>query len=420
MVFFAILLTILVSSPSCFSSDCQNLKNAEARRVNHQANKFRKLTKGMINSTRAVSMQTVNVDDFGAKADGRTDDSQAFKKAWDKACGSSQLSLILIPNRTYYMNPINLSGPCKSALKLEIQGTIEAFSNTSLYEKSGRRWIFFKEVTNFEVYGGGTINGNGQVWWNISCKVKKTKALTFSKCTNLRVTNLRITNPQQMHVNFQDCQNVEASNLTLTAPEKSPNTDGIHVSGTQNISIKNSVIKTGDDCISIVSGSRNVQATGIVCGPGHGISIGSLGKNGATDQVSNVSVNGATISGTTNGLRIKTWQGGSGYAKNIVFENVVMQSVSNPIIIDQNYCDQNKPCQNQKSAVQVENVMYKNIRGTSASEVAMKFDCSETIACKGIVLQNVNLTGQAGRIAKATCNNLKLDYRVASISPRCP
>ncbi|KAL2511639.1 Polygalacturonase QRT2 [Abeliophyllum distichum] len=215
MVFFVILLTILVSSPSCFSSDCQNLKNAEARRVNHQANKFRKLTKGMINSTRAVSIQTVNVDDFGAKADGRTDDSQAFKKAWDKACGSSQLSLILIPNRTYYMNPINLSGPCKSALKLE--------------------------------------------------------ALTFSKCTNLRVTNLRIKNPQQMHVNFQDCQNVEASNLTLTAPEKSPNTDGIHVSGTQNISIKNSVIKTGDDCISIVSGSRNVQATGIVCGPGHGI-----------------------------------------------------------------------------------------------------------------------------------------------------
>ncbi|KAL2511637.1 Polygalacturonase QRT2 [Abeliophyllum distichum] len=325
MVFFVILLTILVSSPSCFSSDCRNLKNAEARRVNHQANKFRKLTKGMINSTRAVSIQTVNVDDFGAKADGRTDDSQAFQKAWDKACGSSQLSLILIPNRTYYMNPINLSGPCKSALKLE--------------------------------------------------------ALTFSKCTNLRVTNLRITNPQQMHVNFQDCKNVEASNLTLTAPEKSPNTDGIHVSGTQNISIKNSVIKTGDDCISIVSGSRNVQATGIVCGPGHGISIGSLGKNGATDQVSNVSVNGATISGTTNGLRIKTWQ---------------------------------------KSAVQVENVMYKNIRGTSASEVAMKFDCSETIACKGIVLQNVNLTGQAGRIAKATCNNLKLDYRVASISPRCP
>jgi hypothetical protein len=37
-------------------------------------------------------------------------------------------------------------------------------------------------------------------------------------------------------------------------------------------------------------------------------SIGSLGKNGARDIVSNVVVRGAHLSGTTNGLRIKTWQ----------------------------------------------------------------------------------------------------------------
>lgn len=27
----------------------------------------------------------------------------------------------------------------------------------------------------------------------------------------------------------------------------------------------------GDDCISIISGSQNVRATDITCGPGHGI-----------------------------------------------------------------------------------------------------------------------------------------------------
>lgn len=30
-------------------------------------------------------------------------------------------------------------------------------------------------------------------------------------------------------------------------------------------------LNLGDDCISIVSGSQNVQAQDITCGPGHGI-----------------------------------------------------------------------------------------------------------------------------------------------------
>lgn len=78
------------------------------------------------------------------------------------------------------------------------------------------------------------------------------------------------------------------------------------------------------------------------------ISIGSLGEDNANDHVSGVFVNGAKISGTSNGVRIKTWQGGSGSASNIVFQNVEMNDVTNPIIIDQNYCDhKNKDCTQQ-------------------------------------------------------------------------
>ncbi|KAK9929611.1 hypothetical protein M0R45_026705 [Rubus argutus] len=189
-----------------------------------------------------------------------------------------------------------------------------------------------------------------------------------------------------MHVRFEDSTNVQASYLTVTAPETSPNTDGIHVTNTQNITISNSIIGTGDDCISIVSGSQNVQASGITCGPGHGISIGSLGKGGSEDHVSKVTVNGAKISGTMNGVRIKTWQGGSGMASNIVFQNIQMNDVTNPIIIDQNYCDTNNgQCKQQSKAVKVQN---------------------------GIVLQNVQLD------KGAECSNVNLAYK-GSVSPRC-
>ncbi|KAL6981205.1 Glycosidase, partial [Sarracenia purpurea var. burkii] len=174
-----------------------------------------------------------------------------------------------------------------------------------------------------------------------------------------------------------------------------------------------------DDCISIVSGSKYVKVMDITCGPGHGISIGSLGKDKSKDTVSDVNVNGATLSGTTNGVRIKTWQGGSGYARNIRFQNIVMDNVKNPIIINQHYCDRQTPCWEQGSAVKVENVRYKNIKGTSASEVAIDLNCSKTLPCKGIVLQDVNLVRQSHGKTEASCINVNGLSSKGRSSPHC-
>jgi polygalacturonase len=71
------------------------------------------------------------------------------------------------------------------------------------------------------------------------------QAITFYECQNLVVKNLKIQNAQQMHVSFEKSNGVQVSNLTVTSPEGSPNTDGIHVAGTQNIQITDSDIGTG-------------------------------------------------------------------------------------------------------------------------------------------------------------------------------
>ena len=158
-----------------------------------------------------------------------------------------------------------------------------------------------------------------------------------------------------------------------------------------------------------------------------------------------------------------TLQGGSGYAKNILFQNIVMHNVSNPIIIDQNYCDQNKPCNEQVienfkskhlknpqkynakldfnasipenicrswpfyifqwqggSAVKVQNVWYKNIKGTSASEIAIQLDCSKSFPCKGIVLQDINLASDSSDgQPKASCINVDGLSSWGKVSPPC-
>ncbi|WVY98942.1 hypothetical protein V8G54_031093 [Vigna mungo] len=350
------------------------------------------------------SLKMVNVNDYGAQGDGKSDDTLAFEKAWEEAC-SYEGAVFVVPQKNYLLKPITFSGPCKSNIAVQISGTLVASDNPADYSEDRSHWLMFRSVQNLSVNGGGTIDGNGNIWWQNSCKTnpklpctKAPTALHFYQCNNLTVEDLTIKNGQQMLVSFERSQNVIASGLTVTAPEDSPNTDGVHITNTQNIQISNTVIGTGDDCISIENGSMNVQATKITCGPGHGISIGSLGSGNSKDFVSGVNVNGAKFSGTTNGVRIKTWQGGSGSASDIKFQNIEMDK---------------------ESAVEIRNVLYKNIKGTSASDVGVQFECSETFPCKGIVLEDIELELEDGEGAKASCNSVQLSYR-GDVNPQCP
>ncbi|KAJ8561230.1 hypothetical protein K7X08_027420 [Anisodus acutangulus] len=56
------------------------------------------------------------------------------------------------------------------------------------------------------------------------------------------------------------------------------------------------------------------------------------------------------------------------------------------------------------SCVKISDVTYEDIHGTSATEVAVKLDCSKTNPCTGITLEDVNLSYKDGR-AEASCVN---------------
>lgn len=69
-------------------------------------------------------------------------------------------------------------------------------------------------------------------------------------------------------------------------------------------------------------------------------SIGSLGKYENEADVRRVIVKNVTISNTDNGVRIKTMRGPKAIAtqaSSIIFQDIIMHNVKNPIIIDQEY-----------------------------------------------------------------------------------
>lgn len=53
----------------------------------------------------------------------------------------------------------------------QISGTIVAPSDPDVWDElDPREWLYFHGVKDFEMTGGGTINGMGQEWWARSCK----------------------------------------------------------------------------------------------------------------------------------------------------------------------------------------------------------------------------------------------------------
>ncbi|KAM7277251.1 hypothetical protein ACFE04_019117 [Oxalis oulophora] len=372
--------------------------------------------------------------EFGAVGDGLTDDTKAFKAAWDAACDSLDSSTILVPSGLSFMIQSTIfTGPCQSALVLQIDGTVMPPDGPESWPKnnSRRQWLVFYRVDQMLMQGGGVIDGRGQKWWDLPCKPHKgingttltgpcdsPIAVKFFMSSNLTVQGLRIKNSPQFHFRFDSCRTVHIKSVQITAPPLSPNTDGIHIENTNDVQIYNTIISNGDDCVSIGAGCYDVDIKNITCGPGHGISIGSLGNHNSKACVSNITVRDSVIKQTDNGVRIKTWQGGSGAVSGVTFSNIHMYSVRNPIIIDQFYC-LTKECMNSTSAVYVSDILYESIKGTyDIRSPPMRFACSDAIPCTNITLSDVELLPAQGDFVRDPfCWNAYGDLQTLTIPP---
>lgn len=352
-----------------------------------------------------------DVRNFGAVGDGIADDTEAFKMAWDTACQSDS-AVILVPYGFSFMIQSTIfTGPCQGGLIFQIDGTLMPPDGPDSWLKnnSRRQWLVFYRINEISLQGGGLIDGRGEKWWNLPCKPHKgingtsmpgpcdsPTAIRFFMSSNLSVEGLRIKNSPQFHFRFDNCSDVHIESIFITAPALSPNTDGIHIENTNDVRIYNSVISNGDDCVSIGSGCYNVDIRNITCGPGHGISIGSLGNHNTRACVTNVTVRDSVIKVSENGVRIKTWQGGSGGVSGVQFSNIHMDDVRNPIIVDQFYC-LTKACSNQTSAVFVSDIVYTNIKGTyDVRSPPMHFACSDSVPCTNLTLSDVELLPAKG------------------------
>ena len=72
-----------------------------------------------------------------------------------------------------------------------------------------------------------------------------------------------------------------------------------------------------------------------------------------------------------------------------------------------------------KSMVQIKDVRYEGIRGSSNTQVAVDFECSEVVPCQGIVLQDINLPFNGGGRTTSNCHNVRGSAFGHQLPPSC-
>lgn len=84
------------------------------------------------NANSAIGTTVFNVRSFGAIGNGVTDDTQAFKMAWDSACLTEDSEILVPKGHLFMLQSTIFTGPCKSGLKMQVinvHACLETISN---------------------------------------------------------------------------------------------------------------------------------------------------------------------------------------------------------------------------------------------------------------------------------------------------
>jgi glycosyl hydrolase family 28/pectate lyase-like protein len=334
-------------------------------------------------AAKPISGYAINVCDFGALGDGRTLCTAGIQAAID-ACAAAGGGKVFVPAGKYLTGPIFL----KSNLELEILAgaTLLGSTNFADYPTIAGRWegldrkIYASLITgidleNVAITGQGALDGQGPVWldaWGRTEELRKKLGLVGREPENppgsplawprprminlyrsrrVLIRGLTIQSSPSWTVHPVSCEDVYIDGLTILNPPHSWNTDGIDPESCRNVRISGCYISTGDDCVMIKSGykqipgkpfqpSENIAVTNCTFNAGGcGVGIGSETAGG----VRNVSISNCACDGTTCGLYFRSARGRGSVVENVSAVNVVMRNLEETgIVISMFYEDEDR------------------------------------------------------------------------------
>lgn len=250
------------------------------------------------------------------------------------------LHIFFNPIKTYTEKATYHFGP-----GLHFPGTIELFDNDSVYideEAIVFGSIWSKGAKNIHIYGGGVLNGIGEQRFLEHCYEPFTKGtLRLYNCENILIEDIILQDSASWVLALFNCKNAEINGIKEIGHWRY-NTDGIDITNTSQVTIRNCFIRAFDDVITIkgIYGYdrpiENITAENCVlwCGWGRTCEVG-LETDAPLFQ--NITFKNCDLIHNS-GVALDIQNGFGGEVSNIFFENlrIEYQASTLPQIVQKN------------------------------------------------------------------------------------
>lgn len=342
---------------------------------------------------------------------------------------------VIIPKGEWHTKPIRLKSNIH--IQLDSDATV-IFSNdpSDFLPPVFTRWegsecynysplIYANGCENISITGSGTLIGSGEKWWHWKkLQQKAAEELCYAElngiptekrifameahalrpsfiqpinCKNVLLEGFTIKDGPQWTIHPVYCSDVVVRNVNVIT--KGPNTDGLNPDSCENVLIEGCTFDTGDDCIAINSGinedgmrvgkpCRHIEIRNCTMLGGHGaITIGSAVSGGVED----VYVHDCTVSGTMQGIRLKSMRGRGGFIHNIKFERIKIDNVTDQAIQINMFYESSTVQPKGNDPTDLDSVEISDISGSGAP-TAIQIKGLPEHRLKNITLRSISLT----------------------------
>ncbi|MDR8390342.1 glycoside hydrolase family 28 protein [Aliifodinibius sp. S!AR15-10] len=402
---------------------------------------------------------TFNVVDFGAQPmskDSSFKNTDAIHRAIEAAHNAGG-GMVLIPKGDWLTGPIHLMSNINlfiadgatlyfstdkedylPVVPVRYEG-VEAYNYSPL--------IYAYNVKNVAVTGTGTLDAQGDHWWNwfeehgapprgIATQVPLSRRdfgkgagnegmrpnfMVFWKSEDILVEGITLNDSPMWNVHLVYSKKAIVRNITVNSL-RAPNGDGVVLDSSQDVLVEYNHFETGDDAVVLKSGFneesiqidiptkniivRNFEARNVRTGSG-GIVFGSETSGG----INNVYVHDAYFEGADRGIRFKTERGRGNVIENIYIRDIEMKDIENQAI---NFNTFYTGPEATGPAPLIRNVDIRNVTIDGVPTAISLIGLPEKWL-ENIVLQNIQVTnaGEGARIERV--KNLTLrDVSIAS------